>query len=459
METIDLDVSIPSEFQVEVLGLFIKDRYVTSRFSDVLSEEYFDNPVHKVIFRLVRDYYLKYLKVPSRLVVERELGTWMNENKDEVVVPPDYFWQELSRLYAVAVVEQDYLIDKVRQYIQRIQLVRLAKSAVDIARSNDNVRFDSIISEVNGLFSSYVGDSLKAKSEFLLAGAASRIYENPSISKVPTGFRTLDSVLGGGLGNGELGVVMAPTGVGKSFWLVTVGANALKLQKKVLHITLELSREKVIQRYESYISNIPKNQLHLYSERVKSRLIRIRRLLGTSDVLVIEYPSRSLSVDELRALLVQLQSANNFVPDLLLVDYGDILKPTLVYKNEQGWEQLGFIFEKLRGIAQEFNIPVWTGSQTTSDSIKKEIITIVDIAGSFQKVRIADVVLAICRTPSEQQVGRGRFFLDKNRDNRGKVIIPFREDFDTSKFWEESGATYTTVGDGDVVEFSGSNET
>ncbi len=458
METISLDTTIPPEFQIEVLGMFIKDRYITSRFVGVLSEEYFDNPIHKVIFRLVQDYYNKYLKLPSRLIVERELGTWMNDNKDGIIVPADYFWQELSRLYAVQTSEQDYLIDKVRDFIYRIQLVKLAKTAIDVARSNDNVRFDPIVGEVNRLFSSYVGDVVSTKAEFLLADANSRVYENPSISKVPTGFRTLDSVLGGGLGKGELGVVMAPTGAGKSFWLVTVGANGLKMQKKILHITLELSRENVIRRYESYVSNIPKSQLHIYSDRVRERLVRIRKLLGTSDVLVIEYPSRSLSVDELRALLVQLRSVNNFFPDLLLIDYGDILKPVLTYKNEQGWEQLGFIFEKLRGLAQEFDIPIWTGSQTTSDSVKKEIITITDIAGSFQKVRIADVVLAICRTLSEQQVGRGRFYLDKNRDNRGKVIIPFREDFDTARFWEETGAVSVAVGDGDIVEFSGVEE-
>mgnify|MGYP000962802023 FL=1 len=264
METISLDTTIPPEFQIEVLGMFIKDRYITSRFVGVLSEEYFDNPIHKVIFRLVQDYYNKYLKLPSRLIVERELGTWMNDNKDGIIVPADYFWQELSRLYAVQTSEQDYLIDKVRDFIYRIQLVKLAKTAVDVARSNDNVRFDPIVGEVNRLFSSYVGDVVSTKAEFLLADANSRVYENPSISKVPTGFRTLDSVLGGGLGKGELGVVMAPTGAGKSFWLVTVGANGLKMQKKILHITLELSRENVIRRYESYVSNMPTSQLNIF---------------------------------------------------------------------------------------------------------------------------------------------------------------------------------------------------
>ena len=437
---IDLETSIiPSDFQLEVLSYVVRDKEVMSRFVEVITESHFENPTHRIIYTLSRRYFLEFLRMCPRNTIERELGIWLQENEGRTIVPAEFFWRDLEKLFQVSLVEREYLIRRVQSYILKSQVASLGEQAIRAAQGPGDVNLDLVIREINRLFGSISG-RITEKMEFLLADANQRERDNPAVRKVPTGLRTLDSSLGGGLGKGELGVVIAPTGVGKSFFLITIGANCLKFQKKVLHITLELARDKVISRYEAFMTKIVKSDLHMHSNRIVRRLHRIRQLVNPADVLVIEYPSRGLSVDELRAVLTQVKIGRSFEPDLLVIDYADILKPILTRREEARWEQHAVVYESLRGLAQEFELPIWTGSQTTAGALYKEVVTISDIAESFAKVRIADVVLAICRTSLERSLGKGRFFLDKVRDYPGNVTIPFKEDFDTSRFWEDASA-------------------
>jgi replicative DNA helicase len=284
------------------------------------------------------------------------------------------------------------------------------------------------------------GRGRSQKVEYLLKDSQNRVRENPAIAKIPTGFRVFDSVLGGGLGAGELGICLAPTSVGKSFWLNSVGAHALKLRRKIFQITLEISVRKVIARYESLLTRVPKARLHIQSETVSRALDRARRLVEEADIRVQEFPIRSLSVDELRALLTQTITVEEFMPDLIIIDYADIMKPIVRSREEKRYESLGAIYEGLRAIAQEFDVPLWSASQANKRSIGRPYVTLADMAESFAKAQTADVVIALCKTQAETQQHRGRFFVAKNRDNPSNIVIPFREDFDIGRFEEAENA-------------------
>jgi replicative DNA helicase len=447
LESHALTSAIPVEFQSEVLSYLIRDRETMSRFSSVIEPEFFEHPAHRVIYTLARDFYTQYLRSSSRAVLERELGKWLEENSGEQIIPSEMFWREVDKSYKIPLADRDYMLAQIQSYILKSQVQRVGDAANRAVQSTTS-GLDDLLSEVNVLLTTISGRTVE-HSEFLLADLDKRVRLNPVLDKISTGFKTLDETLGGGLGKGELGIVLAPTGYGKSFFLVALGAAALRVQKKVFHLTLELSRAKVMERYEAIFSRIEKRKLHIFGKSVTKKLQRIRRLIKPADVLVFAYPSRSLSVDELRSVFTQARVGLNFEPDLVIIDYADLFRPVLTYRNEAGWEQLGTIYESLRGFAQEFNIPVWTGSQAVPSSLGAEVITIADIAGSFAKVRIADVVLSLCRTAVEQRANRGRFYIDKNRDGKGNVMVPFKEDFDTSTFWEEG--FIASEGDGEGV--------
>jgi replicative DNA helicase len=437
---------VPSSYQGEVLSYLVKDRDVLGRFVDIITEENFENPIHRTIYHIVREHFTRFINVPSKKVVEREVEALLSQSQ-QGFVPAASFWREMDIIYRTPTADRDYVIEKISLYIIKSTLGILAENALRAAEQ-DAPKLDDVAKSITDLYGTISG-RLKEKGEFLLGQATERIRENPAIEKIPMGLRASDRVLGGGLGKGELGIMIAPSGYGKSHFLVTVGANALRVRKNVMHVSLEISKRNLISRYEAFNTKIPKGDLYNCSGRVVEKLLRLRRLVQ-ADVYVMEFPTRSLSVNQLRSVLTQTTVAKNFYPDLLIVDYGDILKPEGLGKEATMYSQQKVIFEQLRGIAQEFDLPIWTASQANKNALGKEIVTIKDIAESFGKVQVADVVGALCQTEQEQQEHRGRFYWEKVRETKGHVKVNFITNFDFSYFQEGPDAAAEEVYTDDI---------
>jgi replicative DNA helicase len=448
---------IPSEFQLEALGYLIRDREVANHFMDAIDEEYFENPVHRIVYRIAKTHFSHFLRPCSRVILEREMTQALRQAGKEIPVPLDYVWREIEKIYRVPLGEREYLIAKVSSYIIRAQLARVSEAAATEAARDGELNIRTFTESVNQVYNTLAGKIARHKAEYLLRDAEARVRENPAADKILTGLRHTDAILNGGLGPGELGVVLAPPGYGKSFYLNTVGAHAVKLQKTVLHVSLELAKRKVIARYEAHLTRVPKDRLHEESDRVINSLRRIRRLVTPGDVLVMEFPTRSLSLDELRSVITYVRTGQSFDIDLLIVDYADIMKMTVEYREAKRYEMLGALYERLRGLAQEFELPLWTGCQASRKSMSKDIVTIADMAESFAKAQIADVVIAICRTPTELREHIGRFYFAKVRDEEGHLIVPFRETFDIGKF-EELEAEEPREAQPEDVEFASAEE-
>ena len=441
---------VPSNFQSEVLAYLIKDKEVLGRFIEILTEENFENPIHRIAYKIVREHFRRFVSVPSRKVMEREIEALIRDNR-QGFVPAESFWRELDYIYRIPTPDREYVVEKVQQYVVKSSLGLMAEAALAAAESD--VPDVEAVSKVVSDFYSMLSGRVKERMEFLLEAAQQRIRENPAVDKIPTGLQNFDRVLGGGLGKGELGILMAPSGYGKSHFLVTVGSGALRLRKNVVHVTLEISKRTLLARYEAFNSRVPKNALYMHDGQVLERLMRLRRLVQ-ADVLAIEFPTRGLTVNSLRSVLMQVTVSKSFYPDLLIVDYGDIMKPEGVGREAKMYEQQKVIFEQLRGLAQDFQIPVWTASQASKKALGKEVVTMMDIAESFGKVQVADVVAALCQTADEKIAHRGRFYIEKVRESKAHVKITFQSDFDRSAFIEGPDA-HPEQADEAVEEFSG----
>ncbi len=447
---------IPSDLQREVLAGLLRDAKFAARFILNLSEDNFENPIYRTIFSIAKTFYIRQLRIIPKQVLERELSTFLTNNDKIIPYPHNFFWRELNRLYAVSLDQiRDYLTEKLTNLLLKGQLSKLSERSLEEARKEEP-RLDLIDREISRLYEICSGVSVRERGEFLLQQASARIRRAPYEDKVPTGLRVCDTILGGGLGKGEMGVVLAPTGYGKSFWLVTIGANAVRRQKKVIHVTLEMSKEKVIERYETHLTRITKERLVESENDVIRKLSRLRRLLSPGDVYVIHFPMRSITVEELRVVINQISFVEEFFPDLIIIDYGDVIKPR-ESRNAQRYELLGEIYEKLVALAHELNVPLWTGSQARRISVNKEFVTVADMAESFAKAQVADVIIAICRTREEEMTHRGRFYFAKVRDNPGKQVVPFVDRFEIARFEEIPGCE-VTYAEPEIVEFTNNPE-
>ena len=244
-----------------------------------------------------------------------------------------------------------------------------------------------------------------------------RYYEDPSSHdiRLRTGVPHLDFMLEGGLCRGELGVLLAPPKRGKTTALVNFGFGALTDVSglNVVHYSLEMVASKILRRYDDRLMGTRvhdrKKDPKKYNKELERRVDQFVR----GNLFVKHWPTRTASVSTVRSHLGLLQ-ANGFEPDIVVVDYGDIVKPERRL-GDMRHEQAG-IYEDLRQLAGDFGVVVWTASQTSKSALDKDTITIADFAESFEKAAIADAVVAVCQTDDEKIDGILRLFGAAFRD-------------------------------------------
>jgi replicative DNA helicase len=226
----------------------------------------------------------------------------------------------------------------------------------------------------------------------------------------------MDDITSGGLGRNELGVVIAPTGAGKSMVLVHLGVQALREGKNVIHYTLELQDTVVANRYDSCLTGLPLSEIKSFKDEI---LDEVKKIQGS--LIIKEYPTKSASTNTIKAHLEKLRK-RGIKPGMIIVDYGDLLRPTVIRKEKRN--ELESIYEEMRGISNEFDCPVWTASQTNRSGLNAEVVTMESISEAFSKCFVADLIFSVSRTVEDKQANTGRIFIAKNRNGPDGMVYP-----------------------------------
>jgi len=221
--------------------------------------------------------------------------------------------------------------------------------------------------------------------------------------------------------------------------LVHLGAQAIKAGKNVVHYTLELADTVVASRYDSCITGVQLSDLFTFKEQIYET---VQDLDG--GLIVKEYPTKSASTRTLENHLEKLRQ-RDFRIDMILVDYGDLLKPNVIRKEKR--MELESIYEELRAIAQKFSCPVWTASQTNRSGLNAEVITMESISEAFNKCFVADFIFSVSRTIDDKNANTGRMFIAKNRFGPDGLIYPLLMDTSNVKIevLEPTGETVNDI--------------
>ena len=256
--------------------------------------------------------------------------------------------------------------------------------------------------------------------------------------KFKTVLPTFNHYLEGGHNAKELCMVIAPPGVGKSLFLVNQAATTLMEGKKVLYVSLEMSEDKIANRFDSVTTLLPNRKLKETSTQLTlhERLEMFKEHFPGSELIIKEYPTGQATVNTIRALLVQLKSYKNFIPDLVIVDYLELLRPVRSVDAEYMAQQR--ISEELRGLAVEYNCLVWTATQTNREGKKVKLITDAQLGDSYGKIRTADWAVSLNQTEEEYDNGRIRAYVVKARDSKQRYIVPMDVDYTTLRMMEGS---------------------
>jgi len=401
-------------FQEKLVKLILFDRHFANQMREVLDTSYLELKYLQVFVDLLFQHKDDYPH-PTYEAMVSVVRTQTEDYSDGIVKQVIDF---LARIKSNSIgdEDEDYVKEKSLDFCKKQKLKEAILKSVGLLKNQSFEQIQKVINDAMNLGADNnhghdYHDDIEDRFELKM--------RNP----VSTHWDEIDSITKGGLGKRELGVVVAPTGAGKSMALAHLGAMAVVKGKTVVHYTLELADTVVGQRYDSCISSIPLRDLMSHKSTI---LEMIKHIPGK--LIIKEYATKSATTNTIVTHLEKLRQ-KGVNPDMIIVDYADLLKPTSTgFKNQELRHSLGNIYEELRGIGQTWDVPVWTASQTNRSGLNAEVITMESISEAFSKCFVADFICSISRTIEDKTENKGRMFVAKNRNGVDGIVYPMEID-------------------------------
>jgi len=400
-------------FQEKLCMVILDDRAFADQIEEVLDINFLELNYLKLFLTKVFSYREKYGVHPSRDIMKTILRSDLDAENELTAKQVREFY---VRSQITDLTDVEYIKDTSLDFCKKQNLKSAMVKSIGLLQ---NSSYDEISQVIN--------DSLKLgmdndegydwKKDF--EERFKPRYRNP----ISTGWDLIDNISKGGLGQKELGVVIAPTGAGKSMVLVHLGTQALKAGKTVVHYTLELQDTVIGSRYDSCLTKVPLGNLMSFKEKIYEEVQDIEGRL-----IVKEYPTKSATTHTIKTHLEKLKMRNINV-DMIIVDYADLLRPVRSQREKRN--ELETIYEELRGIASEMECPIWTASQTNRSGLNAEVITMEAISEAFNKCFVSDFIFTVSRTVDDKVANSGRVFVAKNRNGPDGLVFPIFMDTST----------------------------
>ena len=407
MEEKDTLKKFGAPFQTKCLAGILTDKPFLERIMDIVLPDYFDNDAHKWLLTETIEYFQEYKSIPTMDVFKIKL-----DDVDDKVLKQSII-EHLRAIYSKANdTDLVYIREQFLEFCKNRTLKTAINESIDLLQTGE---YDEIRHKVD---SALKAGMEKDDGHDYMVELDARLSEDAR-DTVKTQFESIDDLLDGGLGPGELGVVTACAGAGKSWVLTKIGQEALKAGKNVIHITLELPAKYVGRRYDCCFTGIEFQNIIEHKQEIEAKL------KGVDGWLKIKYfPIKTVSAFSVKNYVERIQTLTGEKCDLLIVDYADILKPVTANRNANSYSEAGGIYEELRGAAGELQVPVWTASQSNRGASSNDIIEADSISDSYMKIMIADFVMSLSRRTDDKLQNTGRFHVIKNRFGPDGITFP-----------------------------------
>ena len=416
--------------QRSILYLLKSNRDFYLQIVNLVKPEYFEFPSHSKLFETVREHYEKYGKLPNDEFIVQDIKGKLTARESASDYEDELLY--INNLDLSATSNPEYMLDLVEKFAKKEAM----KSA--IAQSISLIKEDRV-EEVEALVKKalLINRDINTGQNYFnsVKDRWERLFNKKEENKYKTFLPAINKSLEGGMGCKELAMVVAPPGVGKSLFLVNQGVHSLMEGRKVLYISLEMSEDKIAQRFDSVMTLIPqfklkdpqaqlsvKERLELFQEEFKGQLV------------IKEFPTGQASINTIRNLIVQLQNYEEFTPDLLIVDYLELMRPTRDVQQEYHAQQR--VAEELRGIGMEYNMLIWTATQTNRQGRMVKVITDAELGDSYGKIRTCDFAMSLNQTEEEFDMGKMRAYVIKSRNGRPRFTVPMQIDYGTLRMSE-----------------------
>jgi replicative DNA helicase len=382
-------------FQIKVLSSLLKNKNFLLNVRDMIDDSHFEHQGNKWILTETLKYFDKFHSTPTLDSLKIEVKKIDNDILQTAVK------EQLKLIYTTQYDDKEYVEEEFSNFCKNQLLKNALLESVDLLKHG---HYDDIRLMIDNALK--VGSDKNLGHEYV-KDIEDR-YREESRKVVPTPWFIINELLQGGLGNGDFGLIFGGPGGGKSWALVALGAFASSLGYKVIHYTLELGESYVGKRYDAFHTKIPVNLLVNHVDQVKEAIKDFEH-----NVIIKEYAPKIASLSTIKAHIQKTRDLG-FEPDLILIDYVDLLKAPSK-KSRDKKEEIDDLYYGTKGLAKELQLPIWSVSQVNRAGAKDEVVEGDKAAGSYDKMMVIDFGMSQSRLRKDKTDGTGRFHIMKNR--------------------------------------------
>ena len=397
-------------FQIQLLNQIIVDKEFAQSIVDVLEPSYFDNKYFKIVVQMIREYYGKYQSTPTFDTLEQIAKS---EISQELVLK--IVLDTLKQIQKAPFDGSVFVQEKALKFCKQQELQKAMDKAQKIITQGDFESYDQVENMVREALQ--VGERETGVLDVFtgLDDVLNDDYRHP----IPMGIAGLDRLLKGGLAKGEIGVILAPTGVGKTTLMTKIANSAFNIGYNVLQIFFE-DNVKIIQRKHITLwTGIEPDNLSLMKEDVMEKVQEVQNSMPNRLILK-KLPSDTMTMNQIK-LQVRKMIADGIKIDMVTLDYIDCVVPDNLKTDE--WKAEGSVMRHFEAMCHELNLAGWTATQGNRSSISSEVVTTDQMGGSIKKAQVGHVIISVAKTLQQKEMKLATMAITKSRLGQDGVVF------------------------------------
>ena len=397
-------------FQLQLLNQIIVDKDFSHSILDVIENNYFENKYFKIIMQMVKEYYVKYDHTPSFETLEQITKSELQQATASKIV-----LDTIKKIKDAPIDGVLFVQEKAMKFCKQQELQKVMGKAQKIIDGGEFENYDTL----EELVKSALQVGAKDTSMLDVFSNLEQVLEDDYRHPIPMGIPGIDRLLKGGLAKGEIGVILAPTGVGKSTVLTKMANHAFNLGFNVLQIFFE-DNPKVIQRKHFTLwTKIHPDDLSEKRDEVMNRVREIEESMPNK-LIMKKLPSDTMTMLQIKNQIRKMVS-DGIKVDMIVLDYIDCIVPDKNLGDE--WKSEGSVMRAFEAMCHEMNLVGWTATQGNRSSISSEVVTTDQMGGSIKKAQVGHVIISVAKTLQQKELKLATIAITKSRIGDDGVVF------------------------------------
>jgi replicative DNA helicase len=397
-------------FQLQLLNQIVVDKDFSHSIIDVIENNYFENKYFKIIIQMIREYYVKYDHTPSFETLEQITKSELQQALASKIV-----LDTIKKIKDAPIDGVGFVQEKALKFCKQQELQKVMGKAQKIIDGGEFENYDTLEEMVKTALQVGAKDTSMLDVFSNLDQVLEEDYRHP----IPMGIPGIDRLLKGGLAKGEIGVILAPTGVGKSTVLTKISNHAFNLGFNVLQIFFE-DNPKVIQRKHFTLwTKVHPDDLSEKKDEVMTKVREIEESMPNK-LIMKKLPSDTMTMLQIKNQIRKMVS-DGIKVDMIVLDYIDCIVPEKNLGDE--WKSEGSVMRAFEAMCHEMNIVGWTATQGNRSSISSEVVTTDQMGGSIKKAQVGHVIISVAKTLQQKELKLATIAITKSRIGDDGVVF------------------------------------